>query len=190
MRNKYIIMRHGETKYQAKKSDIIYPKYQNSILPITKKGKEVIKKTAREFKNKNIDLIYCSDFYRTRQTAKIIAKELGLEIILDKRLRDTDFGVFSGKTGAEYQSFFSEKKERFFKRPAQGENWKDVRKRVLKVIKEIEQKHNKKKILIVSHADPVWLLTGYLKGLDDDELLEQRNPQGVWPDVGQYFEIL
>jgi broad specificity phosphatase PhoE len=171
MRNKYIIMRHGETKYQAKKSDIIYPKYQNSILPITKKGKEVIKKTAREFKNKNIDLIYCSDFYRTRQTAKIIAKELGLEIILDKRLRDTDFGIFSGKT-------------------AQGENWKDVRKRVLKVIKEIEQKHNKKKILIVSHADPVWLLTGYLKGLDDDELLEQRNPQGVWPDVGQYFEIL
>ena len=183
-------MRHGETRYQARRSDIIYPKYQNSILPITKKGKEVIKKVAQEFKNKNIDLIYCSDFYRTRQTAKIIAKYLDLEIILDKRLRDTNFGVFSGKTGTEYQSFFSEKKERFFKRPLQGENWNDVRKRALEVLTEIEQKYNNKKILIISHADPVWLLTGYLKGLDDDELLEQRNPGGVWPDVGQYFEIL
>lgn len=189
MRNKYIIMRHGETRYQAKKLDIIYPKYQNPILPITRNGKKIIRQVAQEFKNKNIDLIYCSDFYRTRQTAKIINKELGLKIIFDKRLRDTNFGVFSGKTGEEYQSFFSDKKERFSKRPSKGESWNDVRKRALEVVREIEQKYNNKKILIISHADPVWLLTGHLKGLDEDELLDQRNPQGVWPDVGQYFEV-
>lgn len=182
-------MRHGETRYQANHSDIIYPKYQNAILSLTRRGKKIIKKIAQEFKNKNIDLIYSSDFYRTKQTAKIIAKELNLDIIFDKRLRDTDFGIFSGKIGKEYQNFFSEKKERFIKRPPRGENWNDVKKRVIEVIKEIEEKYNNKNILVITHADPVWLLVGYLRGLNENEMIEKRKLGGIWPDVGEYFEI-
>lgn len=189
MKNKYILLRHGETKYQAEKSDIIYPKDENLILPITENGKKKIKKVAKELNSLKIDLVYCSDFFRTRQTAGIVAKELRMEIKFDKRLRDTDFGIFAGKTGEEYQSFFSEKKERFFKRTPNGENWNDVRRRATKVILEIEEKYNNKTILIISHGDPIWLMAGYLKGLSDDQMLEQRSPQGIWPDVGQYFIV-
>ena len=189
MKNKYILLRHGETRYQAKKLDILYPKDENSDISITENGKKKIKIVAKELKNKGIDLIYSSDYFRAKQTSKIIAEELGLDIKFDSRLIDTNFGVFHGKTGEEYRKFFSDKKERFFKRPAQGENWRDVRERVVVVITEIEKEHNGKTILIVSHADPVWLLAGYLRGLSEDELLEKRYIGGLWPDVGQYFEI-
>lgn len=189
MKNKYILLRHGETRYQAQKLDVLYTKDENPGLSITEDGKKKIRIVAKELKNKGIDLIYSSDYFRTRQTSKIVAEELGLDIKLDNRLIDTNFGVFHGKPGEEYRKLFSNRKERFFKRPAQGENWRDVRERVVAVIKEIEKEHNNKTILIVSHADPVWLLAGYLKGLSEDELFEKRHVGGFWPDVGQYFEI-
>ena len=189
MKNKYILLRHGETRYQAKKLDALYTKDENPGLSITENGKEKIKIVAKELKNKGIDLIYSSDYFRTKQTSKIIAEELGLDIKFDSRLIDTNFGIFHGKTGEEYRKFFPDRKERFSKRSPKGENWRDVRERVVAVITEIEKEHSNKTILIVSHADPVWLLAGYLKGLSEGEILEKRSPEGLWPDVGQYFEI-
>ena len=188
MKNKYILLRHGETRYQAEKLDVLYTKDENPGLSITENGKEKIKIVAKELKNKGIDLIYSSDYFRTKQTSKIIAEELGLDIRFDSRLIDTNFGVFHGKAEKEYRKFFSDKKERFSKRTPQGENWRDVRERAVAVITEIEKEYNNKTILIVSHADPVWLLAGYLKGLSEDELLEKRYTGGFWPNVGQYIE--
>jgi len=46
MNNKYILLRHGETRYQAEGLDILYPKNENPDLPITEHGKEQIKKVA------------------------------------------------------------------------------------------------------------------------------------------------
>ena len=187
MNNKYILLRHGETRYQAEKLDILYPADENPTLPMTKNGEEMIERVSNELEG--IDLIYSSDFYRTRKTAEIIAEKDGLDIIFDKRLRDTDFGVFSGRSGDEYREYFASKKERFSEPTPDGESWNDVRTRVVAVIKEIEEKYKDKTILIISHADPIWLMMGYLKGLSDEELLEQRNTQGIWPDVAQYFII-
>lgn len=189
MYNKYILLRHGETIYQAKGSDDLYSRAEQSTLPLTDKGKKQIKIAAEEFNDKKIDLIYSSDYFRTRQTAKIIAKKLGLEVKFDKRLRDTNFGVFSGKTGEEYRNFFSSKKQRFSKKIPKGENWRDVKKRAISFIKDIEKNHKNKIILIISHADPIWLLAGFLKGLTEKELLGRRNKKDLWPDVGHFIKI-
>lgn len=188
MNNKYILLRHGETEYQAKELDILYPKAQNPILPITENGKKQIKIIAKELEEEDIDLIYCSEYFRAKQTAEIVTKPLGLKVIFDKRLIDTNFGIFHGRPDKEYREFFSSKKERFFKRPPQGENWNDVKKRVVDFIEEIDKKYKNKTILIVSHADPVWLIAGYLKGLNEDELLKQRQVGLLWPDVGQIIK--
>lgn len=187
MNNKYILLRHGETEYQAKELDVLYPADNKLNLPMTKKGEEMIRKASNEIKG--IDLIYSSDFYRTKKSAEIINKKNNLNIVFDERLGDTNFGIFHGKTGEEYRGYFSSEKERFTKPTPNGESWNEVRERVIEVIKEIEEKYKDKTVLIISHADPIWLMMGYLKGLNDDELLEQRSPQGVWPDVGQYFII-
>ena len=66
MKNKYILLRHGETRYQAEKLDVLYTKDENPDLPITENGKEKIRIVAKELKNKGIDLIYSSDYFRTR----------------------------------------------------------------------------------------------------------------------------
>jgi len=186
--NKYILLRHGETRYQAEKLDVLYTKDENPGLSITENGKEKIKIVAKELSSKGIDVIYCSTYHRTKETAEIVNKELRVDIKFDSRLIDTNFGVFHGKRGEEYRKFFSDKKERFSKRTPSGESWKDVRERVIAVMAEIEKEHNGKTILIISHGDPIWLLVGYLKGLSEDELLEKMYVDGFWPHVGQYIE--
>jgi len=118
-----------------------------------------------------------------------VAKELGLKVRYDKRLRDFNFGVFSGRPAGEYREFFSSKAQRFSKRIPKGESWRDVKKRMVDFIKEIDKQHKNKTILIVSHADPLWLLAGYLNGLTEEESLKQRNAKGLWFDVGQIRRI-
>lgn len=188
MRNKYILLRHGQTIYQTKKDDFLYA-WPDATTSLTKKGKGQIKAAAKKLKAKKIDLIYSSDFLRARQTAEIIAKELALKVKIDKRLRDINWGVYQDAPAESYLQFFSSEKQRFSKRPPKGENWRDVKKRTAGFIKNLEKKHKNKTILIVSHGDPLWLLFGTLKRLNENELFAVRDKKDFYPDVGQLLEI-
>lgn len=187
MKNKYIFLRHGQTKYQAENIDEVYPKEEVYQLPITDYGKEQIEKAAEELKDLGIDLIFCSVYHRTRQTAEIVTEKLKIKPVFDERLIDTGTGVFSGKSFKEYEEFFKDKKERFTKSVPEGESWNEVTERTNSLIKEIEERYQDKTILIISHADPIWLMISYVRGLNQDEALTQRNYKEILPDVGQYI---
>ena len=188
MKNRYFLLRHGQTIYQTKKKKFLYP-WPDFVTPLTKKGGKQIKDVAKKLKSWRIDLIYSSDFLRTRQTAEIIAKILGLKIIFDKRLRDINWGIFQNGPVRKYLKFFPSEKQRFFKRPDKGENWRDVRKRMLDFVKDMEKRYKNKTILIISHADTIWLLAGIFERLSEGELLIRRQIGNFWPDVGQFLEF-
>lgn len=184
MNNKYFLLRHGETIYQTEKKDFLYPWPGVSSPSLTENGEKQIRAVAKELKDRKIDSIYSSDALRTRQTAEIVTKELGLEVHFDERLRDVNWGIYQDGPKEKYAQLFSSREEKFSKRPPKGENWNDVKERVSEVLKEIGEKYKNKNILIVSHGDPLWLLAGIIKGLGRDELLEKKY-KGLFPDVGQ-----
>ncbi len=173
MKNTYFLMRHGQNTHQVQKERLIYPWPEPSPILLTEKGKKDVKKTAKELKKIGIDVIYSSDAARTRQTAEIVAKELGLKVILDPRLRDINFGSFSGRPEKEFVKFIP-LKERITRRPPGGENWDDVKKRMIEFLEEIDKKYENKKILIVGHKGPLWLLEAAVRGLGKKEILELR----------------
>lgn len=173
-RNTYFVLRHGRTNFQVKKPDFIYPPNDGPAVRLIEEGKKQVKKSVQKIKKAGIDEIYSSDFFRTAQTARIAARELGIKKInFDKRLRDYNLGVYHGKTKKEFYRDFPVPKERFFKRPKGGESWNDVKKRMVNAIKGIDKKYAGKNILIVSHGDPLWLLEGAVKGLNNQELLDE-----------------
>jgi isoleucyl-tRNA synthetase len=174
--NKYFILRHGKVQ---KEKGIIYDWPSLSTFPLSKKGREEIVKIAKKLKKEKIDVIFASDALRTKQTAEIVAKELGLKVNFDSRLRDINLGVYQGRQDKEFYRDFPPTLERFQKRPKDGENWTDVKKRILSFIRNIEQKYKNKKILIVSHGDPLWILEGMMKGQSNEELLKERIKNGV-----------
>lgn len=169
LNNSYFILRHAESKANSQEIVSIWPeKFYN---PLTKKGKEQIKKIIPELKNKKIDFIFSSDLLRAKQTAEIIAKSLDLEIKIDKRLREINVGAFNGKSADEWYNFFNQPMERFTKRPLKGENLVDVKKRILGFIREIDKKYKNKRILIVSHKDTLLALLGVIKEFSNKELI-------------------
>lgn len=180
--NRYYILRHGQTIYQTKKKDMIYPQGDKSKVGLTKEGIKKVSLAAKRLKTIGIDLIYSSDFYRTRQTAKIVNKKLGLkEIVFDKRLRDVNLGIYCGGKKEDFRRDFSSGILRFSKRPSGGENWQDVQKRTLKFLKEIDKKHQRKTILIISHGDPLWLLERRVRGLPPYSFIKSLKANYIQP---------
>jgi broad specificity phosphatase PhoE len=176
LKNKYILLRHGQTIHQTQKKNIVYGwPDDNPPCGLTKKGREQIKEAAKKLKNEKIDLIFSSDALRTKETAEIVAKELGLATInYDARLRDINWGIYQGKTKFEAWAYYKNPQSKFKKAPPQGESWNDCLKRVTDFLKELEQKYSGKTILIVSHGDPLWLLEGWFQGKTQKQLLLQK----------------
>ncbi|MFH1714189.1 MAG: histidine phosphatase family protein [Candidatus Nealsonbacteria bacterium] len=191
MNNDYFLMRHGKTIYQGQKRKFVYPSLnkQNSItLTLSSKGK--LRKTAKIIKNKKIDLIYSSDICRTRQTAEIVSKEVGVKINFDKRLREIKHGIFSGKTKKEFYQVLPDPRKRFRVRPKGGENWNDVKRRVASFLKDIERKHKNKNILVVSHGDALWLLEGMIRDMTNEELLAEIFIKKKYIQPEEFREII
>lgn len=126
--NRYFLLRHGEAFSNANNIVSSWPeKIKN---PLTKNGREQVKKAAQELKTKNIDLIFASDILRAKQTSEIAGKELGLKVKFDKRLREISFGVMSGGSSEKFTAFFRDRMERVRKKTSKGESYADVSKRV------------------------------------------------------------
>lgn len=185
-RNRYLILRHGEAISNLK--EIMISKIPEKIFsPLTKKGRKQIEKVAQKLKKEKIDLIFSSDFERTKETAEIIAKEIGKNVIFDKRLREIDAGELDGRTYKEYKSFWKDFKERFSKRPKGGENFLDVKKRVVSFIKDVEKKYQNKTILIVSHQAPLVILQASLEGWKLSEFAEKYDKERL--ELGEVKEL-
>ena len=173
-KNKYLILRHGKTILQVKKTQSLYDWPGLSSFPLIKTEEERIGKLAKKLKKEKIDIIYSSDTLRAKQTAEIVSRELGLKVNFDSRLRDINLGIYQGRKREKYYKDFSVSLGRFNKRIPKGESWLDIKKRMVDFIKDIDEKFQNKKILIVSHGDPLWLLEGELSGLTSEELLIAR----------------
>lgn len=173
LKNQYFILRHGQTPQQTKRKKFIYKWPDNPPVKLTRKGAKQIKEAAKKLKQEKVSLVYASDIFRTRQTAGIVAKRLGLKVNFDKRLRDINLGIYHGRPKKEFYQDFSNRRERFYKKPKKGESWNDVKKRLLNFLKEIDKKYKNKNILIISHGDPLWLLEGAIRGFPNKKLLKK-----------------
>jgi broad specificity phosphatase PhoE len=89
-------VRHGETKANVER--IIAGGELES--PLTKNGRVQAKQAGQLLKSKNIDLIVSSPMERTRDTATIIAQEIGYDparIVFDEAFVEVFNGFYSGK---------------------------------------------------------------------------------------------
>lgn len=186
--NTYFLLRHGETPYQVMRENIHYPWPEVTPILLTERGKRQIETVAKELKKEKIDIIFSSDINRACQTAEIVAKELGLKINFDKKLRDINYGIYQGRPRKEFYKEFPDAKKRFCTVPKNGESWSDCKKRVEDFIKEVEKKYQGKKILIIGHGDPLWLLEGLMKNKTNEELLKEKL-EGKIIKVGELRKI-
>lgn len=175
-KNNFYLLRHGESEHNLKDIVASGPEKGNHISKLTKKGILQAGEAGSAMKKllgkEKLDLIITSPYYRTKQTAKIVAKAMKAKVLVDKRLFETNTGIFNWRPISEFHQFFESPMERFTKTPAGGENLNDIKKRMFSALLDINSKYQNKNILIVSHGDPLWVLEGAMKGLTNEEILD------------------
>jgi len=174
-RNRYWLLRHGEAESQLLNiTDSGRGKYH-----LTPKGQEQVRRSAKKLMRENFDFIVSSDVLRTKETSKIASDILGIkDIIYDQRLREVDFGIFTGKPNKEYHQALPSYGEKFKDRPEKGESLRDVRTRVWGCLNDLEKKYKGKKILLISHEYPIWMTTQSAEGWDEKRAIAEKIKRG------------
>jgi broad specificity phosphatase PhoE len=192
LNNKYFLLRHGQTIYQKENRGVNYNADENPFIPLTEEGKQMVAESAQKVKEKNITLIFSSPYLRTKQTAEITAGIIGIEKIrYDERLVDINLGKLMGKSMEESWTFYLGGDKKFDNKPEDGESWGDILERTKSFLEDLEKKYKDKNILIVSHADPIWLMAGYLRGYkDENEFIKSREDrEDSYPKLAQVIEV-
>jgi broad specificity phosphatase PhoE len=173
-RNTYFLLRHGKAISNKEKIVSSWPeKFKNFLI---EEGVGQIKEILPCLKNERIDLIFSSDVLRAKQTAEIIAGELGLKVNFDERLREINMGIFNGGLEENWNNFFGTNENRYIKRPSQGgETYRDIKKRVADFLREIDKKYKNKRILIISHGCILFSLQSVMKNFTEEEEKEHRS---------------
>ncbi|MEK9154651.1 MAG: class I tRNA ligase family protein [Patescibacteria group bacterium] len=170
--NKYFVMRHGEAQSNVK--NIASCNVKNSH-HLTEKGKKQAIAAGSKLKKEKIDLIFASDYLRTKETAEIVADKLEIskkDLIFDQRLREINVGIFDGQSAGEYHKYFSSLEEKFYKNPPKGENLTELKNRVSEFLYEIDKKYSCKNILIVSHEYSIWQMFAGALGANPKKAVE------------------
>lgn len=110
-------------------------------------GIQQSKELGERFKDIKIDLIYCSDLRRAIDTVKIAFGDK-IPILIDKRLRECDYGDFEGKPDEIVRSM---KKGRIKTPFPNGESYEQAIARTHEFYKELKEKYPDKTILVVGH---------------------------------------
>lgn len=137
-------IRHGRTSWNKDKRA-----QGSSDIHLDQDGRKEAEKLAQHLDRNEWDVIVSSHLARAKQTADIIAETLGIEVLIDQRLREASGGLIEGTT----------EQERIEK---WGENWRAldlgieaeeiVVARAREAITEFEENFHGKNILIVSHG--------------------------------------
>lgn len=157
-------MRHGECKNQGEKRD---EKFDEEL---TGFGKKQTKMAVKYLKTCNICVIYSSPKKRCVETAKIVAKKLGVPLIILSDLVER-IGVKNPQSKEEVEAYnryldYSFESDKF-------QTCKQFVDGVQKELKEIIKTHKKcnENVLIVGHSSNLYAINAYFYGMNDNKVV-------------------
>ncbi len=177
MPQQIIFVRHGETTHNKEKKLM---NWIHDVGTLSELGKHEASLVGNKLQQYHIDAMYASDLRRTKETADIIAKHLGITPIFTKYLRERDLGDFGDLTMDEIGSKWPDKLAKFLDHSDidwhdhGGESLRDVHNRFIEFLSTLETKHSKENILFVTHSGFLYTTIRDVFGL---------LPKNSWLDV-------
>lgn len=166
---KLYLLRHAQSEYNEK--GIFQGRLDSDLTPL---GFVQARLSALELEDKGIEVIYSSPQRRAYKTALTVADVLGLEVVVDERLREMSFGEYEGKhfwslleqEGARMRAWLSNPVKNPL--PTQ-ENMQDFEKRVSSFLKDLISSPYKA-VLVVAHGGTLHAMVCLALGLGLENL--------------------
>ena len=158
------LIRHAATLWNEKK---LIQGQQDS--PLSETGKNMATDWGSKLASLSWQRIICSDLARTRATAELINQTLKLPVHTDGRIREQDWGEWSGSTLNDLKKHHEEKLQEqvcsgWSFRPPDGESRIEVLKRSLAALHEAHTTWPGESILVVCHEGIIKCLLYHLTG--------------------------
>jgi probable phosphoglycerate mutase len=147
------LVRHGETNWNLER------RVQGQLdIALNARGRAQAEALANELAGQWFDHIYSSDLKRALQTASLLARARGLDVLTTEALREKCDGAWEGLSHAEveaaYPQEFAYHRERRldFEIPGGGESLARFAARIASALEEIARAHLGETVLVVAHA--------------------------------------
>jgi len=149
------LVRHGETVFNREKRI-----QGHADSPLTKNGEKQAARWARVLEGFDWDRMLASDIGRAVRTAKIINARLKLPLVFDARLREQDWGRWSGLTVSQIRHqqpelLAAQERAGWDFCPPGGETRRDVLKRSLQALEDAAGRWPGDRLLVVTHEGVV-----------------------------------
>jgi 2,3-bisphosphoglycerate-dependent phosphoglycerate mutase len=164
-----IVVRHGETEWNCEGR--IQGFHADSRL--TPHGIVQARAVADRLAREQIDVIYCSDLGRTRETAVPIAEATGARVVHDPGLRERSYGILEGRTFAEIAVEFPAAYERIRSRDPEfavegGESAVRFHARIVGTLERIAAEAVGQRVAVVTHGGVVGTLYRHVMAIPLD----------------------
>jgi broad specificity phosphatase PhoE len=182
-----ILIRHGETDWNVE------GRWQGqSDVPLNAHGRQQALEIANSYIQTDIAAIYSSDLKRALETAQTLADLKGLQIHVDKRLREIHQGEWQGllitEIRARYADLFVERMNNPLQvAPPGGETLSDLKERILDAIYDIINNYPRQTVAIVSHGFALAFVRTHFCQLPVEKVWElvPETGKGIAIEVGQ-----
>jgi broad specificity phosphatase PhoE len=158
-----LLARHGETDWNREQ------RWQGHADPgLNENGRRQAEELAARLADVELAAVYSSDLARALETAEVIARAKGVDVVADPRLREIDVGEWSGLTTDEIERDFP---TGFARHSAGGDGWEQgethaaMSDRVVAAIARIAADHGSEQVLCVLHGGPIRALLAHADGV-------------------------
>lgn len=152
-----IIVRHGETEENVKQ-------ITQGHIPgkLSAKGRAQVRDAAKVLSKERIDVIFSSDLKRCRDTTAAIAKFHDAPVHYTSDLREKNYGIYEGGPHIHYRNDLDasgQPRHRF--RPKNGENYLDMKRRLVRFARRLPKDYGDKTVLLVTHGGALRCLVSW-----------------------------
>ena len=157
----FYFIRHGKTDYSERNTKI-YQGFGVNLSKLSELGISQVKEAAKDERLRGADLILSSPYTRALQTAAILSKELGADIVVETDLHEwlanKNYIYEKDKTAEKAYIEYRKKRGKYPKdKEKPWESADSVKKRVLNVLYKYREY---KKVIVVCHGIMIEAVTG------------------------------
>ncbi|MFB7941404.1 bifunctional RNase H/acid phosphatase, partial [Streptomyces sp. NPDC056049] len=187
----FVLLRHGETALTPEKR---FSGSGGSDPELSEAGRRQAAAVADALAARGtIQHIVSSPLVRCRQTAEAVAARLGLDVVLEPGLRETDFGAWEGLTFAEVRERYPEDMDAWLASPKAaptggGESFTTVARRVAATRDRLAEAHAGRTVLLVSHVTPIKTLVRLALGAPPESLFKMELSAASLSAVAYYAD--
>lgn len=157
------LVRHGATEWNHNKRA-----QGHADIDLDAEGHKQAVGVAQELAHLPVDAVYASDLKRAVDTARPIAETHGLQVEIDRDLREIDQGDWTGLHVDEIKAKWPDQwgaARHYSARPG-GESPQQVRERALAALRKVVSTHPDGTVVIVSHGGTIRWIAAEALGYD------------------------